>query len=67
MVKKIKTKAEKEINCSCCGYDTCKEMAIAIFNEFNHKENCIYYLKKEVEVEKEQERQDVDLQLLQMR
>ena len=28
-------------------------MAIAIFNEFNHKENCIYYLKKEVEVEKE--------------
>lgn len=47
------TKAEKEINCSCCGYDTCKEMAIAIFNEFNHKENCIYYLKKEVEVEKE--------------
>ena len=42
-------------------------MAIAIFNEFNHKENCIYYLKKEVEVEKEQERQDVDLQLLQMR
>lgn len=47
------TKAEREINCSCCGYDTCKDMATAIFNGFNHKENCIYYLKNEVEVEKE--------------
>ena len=47
------TKAEREVNCSCCGYDTCKDMASAIFNGFNHKENCIYYLKKEVEVEKE--------------
>ncbi len=47
------TNAEREINCSCCGYDTCKDMATAIFNGFNHKENCIYYLKKEVELEKE--------------
>lgn len=47
------TKEEHEINCSCCGYDTCKEMATAIFNGFNHKENCIYYLKKEVEMEKD--------------
>lgn len=46
------TKAEREINCSCCGYDTCREMAIAIFNGYNHKENCIYYLKNEVEAEK---------------
>lgn len=46
------TKAEREINCSCCGYKTCKEMATAIFNGFNHKENCIYYLKNEVEIEK---------------
>lgn len=47
------TKAEREINCSCCGYDTCKQMATAIFNGFNHKENCIYYLKKEVELERD--------------
>lgn len=47
------TKEEREIDCSCCGYDTCKEMATAIFNGFNHKENCIYYLKKEIEHEKE--------------
>lgn len=46
------TKAEREVNCSCCGYQTCRDMATAIFNGFNHKENCIYYLKNEVETEK---------------
>ena len=35
----------RHINCSCCGYDTCEEMAVAIFNDFNHKDNCIHYLK----------------------
>ena len=43
---------ERAINCSCCGYDSCKQMADAIFNGFNKKENCIYYIKKEVEEEK---------------
>lgn len=46
------TKEERAINCSCCGYQTCRDMATAIFNGFNHKENCIYYLKSEVETEK---------------
>ena len=49
-----KTTAEsRKINCSCCGYDTCYDMAVAIHNGFNHKENCIHYLKAEVEVEKQ--------------
>ena len=45
-------KASREINCSCCGYDTCKDMATAIFNGFNHKYNCVHYLKSEIEEEK---------------
>lgn len=36
---------ERHIDCSCCGYNTCKQMAVAIFNGFNQKENCIHYLK----------------------
>lgn len=49
-----KTTAEsRKINCSCCGYDTCYDMAVAIHNGFNHKENCIHYLKAEAEVEKQ--------------
>lgn len=47
------TKLEREINCSCCGYDTCKEMATAIYNGFNQKENCIYFIRKQVEEEQE--------------
>lgn len=47
------TDAEQKINCSCCGYDTCREMAIAIFNGFNNRNNCIHYIKKEVEQERE--------------
>ena len=43
------------VDCSCCGYNSCREMAMAIHNGFNHKENCIYYLKKQIENEKMQE------------
>lgn len=50
---KKKTQEEQHINCSCCGYDTCVEMATAIYNGFNKKENCIYYMKREVEIERE--------------
>ena len=47
------TRESREINCSCCGYETCYDMAVAIHNGFNHKENCIHYLKAEVEKEKQ--------------
>lgn len=47
------TPEEREINCACCGYETCHEMAVAIFNGFNHRENCIYFLRKQIEREKE--------------
>ena len=49
------TEESRKIDCSCCGYDSCAEMAAAIYNDFNHKENCIYYEKTMVhklEVEK---------------
>ncbi|WP_242826760.1 [Fe-Fe] hydrogenase large subunit C-terminal domain-containing protein [Butyrivibrio sp. NC3005] len=41
----------RTIDCTCCGYETCKEMARAIFNGFNVKENCIYYQKELVQQE----------------
>ena len=46
-----KEKEERKINCSCCGYETCHDMAVAIYNHFSHKNNCIYYIKKQVEEE----------------
>lgn len=46
------TQESRKINCSCCGYDTCEKMAHAIHNGFNHKENCIHYVKAQVEIER---------------
>lgn len=47
------TTQERAINCACCGYETCRQMTTAIYNGFNQMSNCIYYIKKEVEEEKE--------------
>ncbi len=54
------TKEERTRNCSCCGYETCSDMALAIHNGFNQKENCIYYIKKEIEMQKEAAHQLTD-------
>jgi len=45
------TKEEKTHDCSACGYNTCREMAIAIMNGYNYKENCIEYNKKVMQEE----------------
>ncbi len=47
------TEAKRKINCSACGYATCNDMAAAIYNDCNYKENCIQYVKGEVEKENE--------------
>ena len=43
------TRQQRMINCACCGYETCREMAVSIFNGFNVRENCIHYNKDRVE------------------
>ncbi len=43
------TEDERSINCAACGYDSCKDMAMAIHNGLNFKENCIYYLRHEAD------------------
>lgn len=42
------TDKQKNINCSSCGYNTCREMAKAIFNNLNSIDNCNEYNKEEV-------------------
>ena len=42
------TPESRKINCSCCGYASCKDMVTAIYNGFNRKENCIHYEKDEI-------------------
>lgn len=50
-MKKI-TEEQRHIDCSCCGYESCHEMAVAIYNGFNNKTNCIHYIKDLSEEEK---------------
>ena len=47
-------KESRHIDCSCCGYHTCRDMVNAIYNGVNKKENCIYYIKTLAEQEKEE-------------
>lgn len=48
------TKESRHVDCSCCGYHTCRDMVNAIYNGVNKKENCIYYIKSLAEQEKEE-------------
>ncbi|MBO4808892.1 MAG: response regulator [Lachnospiraceae bacterium] len=43
------TEESRHIDCTCCGYNSCKEMAAAIYNGINQKENCIHYEKDMVQ------------------
>ncbi len=41
-----KEKPSDFLNCGGCGYNTCEQMATAIFNGINKKENCHHYQSK---------------------
>ena len=47
------TYEKQHIDCGCCGYDSCREMAIAIHNGFNHHHNCVHYIKDRAYEEKD--------------
>lgn len=43
----LKKFSEKDhYNCSSCGYNSCRDMAIAIYNGLNRKDNCHYFTQK---------------------
>lgn len=47
------TSEDRNINCYSCGYGSCEKLARAIALGHNHLDNCIYYVHKEIEVEKQ--------------
>lgn len=49
--KTMRKNSEQDIyNCSACGYGTCQNMAIAIYNGLNRPENCHFYLAAEAQL-----------------
>ena len=47
------TPEKRQIDCGCCGYDSCEEMAVAIYNGFNHVHNCVHFIKDRAYEEKD--------------
>ncbi|HEY5585761.1 MAG TPA: methyl-accepting chemotaxis protein [Ruminiclostridium sp.] len=47
------TKKEKGLNCSACGYNSCREMIKAICNGLNDITNCIDFNKHETNLERD--------------
>lgn len=37
----------RQVDCAFCGYDSCRSMAIHIYNGMGDKRNCIHYVKDE--------------------
>ncbi|HYE82403.1 MAG TPA: methyl-accepting chemotaxis protein [Clostridia bacterium] len=46
------TKRERELNCSACGYNSCKDMVKAVFNNINDISNCMDYNRHEISLER---------------
>lgn len=38
-------------NCAACGYNSCYQMAVAVFNRLNKAQNCHLYQEKELRIE----------------
>lgn len=53
MEMKKDTEEKQHIDCGCCGYDSCREMTVAIANGFSHRRNCVHYIKDRAYEEKD--------------
>jgi ferredoxin len=42
------TPESRTIDCNSCGYDSCHEMACMIYQGYNIKNNCVYYMKNNI-------------------
>ncbi|MCR5099340.1 MAG: 4Fe-4S binding protein [Lachnospiraceae bacterium] len=47
------TEDKRHIDCMCCGYRSCHDMAVAIHNGFSHRHNCVHYIKDRAYEEKD--------------
>ncbi len=56
------TEEDRNINCGACGYNNCREMAEAIYNHCNTPDNCVHFIRSEIQQfskELEQKNQDI--------
>ena len=56
-----KIKEEDFSNCGACGYNSCEQMAVAIFNGLNKPENCWHYIMMQNKVLENKYKNDLKL------
>lgn len=59
------TDLERHFDCHACGYESCREMAIALAKGINEKENCHQYMLKSIHSER-QKVSEINKQVLKM-
>ena len=57
----LKDTEEDHKNCSACGYGSCKDMAVAIYNGLNKPRNCHHYQEKLLKINLENTKKVSDL------
>ncbi|AET69201.1 signal transduction histidine kinase [Desulfosporosinus orientis DSM 765] len=55
---------EDELNCGACGYETCRERAIAVYNGENEPGGCIVHVKYEAKLSLEENKRLLELDQL---
>jgi len=55
---------EEELNCGACGYETCRERAIAVVNGENQPGGCIVHVKYKAKISLEENKRLQELDLL---
>lgn len=55
------TEESRNRNCNSCGYGACDKMVKAIFNDYNHVENCIDYNLKMAEEKAVSDRKNLEI------
>ncbi len=58
-----KTRPEDELNCGACGYPTCRDKAVAVFQHKAELNMCIPYMLIDITKEEEQARADYEKKL----
>ena len=57
------TEETRNINCTACGYNNCKSFATAVFKGQNSLDNCMHFMHKEMDNEKQRiDKQNIEME-----
>ncbi len=60
------TELKRKINCQACGYESCHQMAVAIYNKLNAPHNCHFYVQDRAASLKDEFKQELNTSVSQV-